>query len=44
MFKHEILNEIARCVNMCYNVAVGNSSGYNYGSGRLDWVYYRFIR
>ncbi|MBN2474858.1 MAG: phage portal protein [Pirellulales bacterium] len=35
-FKHEILNEIARCLNMPYNVAAGNSSGYNYASGRLD--------
>lgn len=43
-FKHEILNEIARCLNMPYNVAAANSSSYNYASGRLDWqVYYRFI-
>jgi lambda family phage portal protein len=35
-FKHEILNEIARCLNMPYNIAAGNSSGYNYSSGRLD--------
>jgi len=35
-FKREILNEIARCLNMPYNVAAGNSSGYNYASGRLD--------
>jgi len=35
-FKKEILNEIARCLNMPYNVAAGNSSGYNYASGRLD--------
>jgi capsid protein len=35
-FKHEILNEIARCLNMPYNIAAGNSSGYNYASGRLD--------
>ncbi len=35
-FKHEILNEIARSVGMPYNVAAGNSSGYNYASGRLD--------
>lgn len=35
-FKREILNEIARCLNMPLNVALGNSSGYNYASGRLD--------
>jgi hypothetical protein len=29
-FKKEILNEIARCLNMPFNVAAGNSSGYNY--------------
>ncbi len=44
-FKREILNEIARCLNMSFNVAAGNSSGYNYASGRLDWqTYYRSIR
>lgn len=36
MFKREILNEIARCLNMPYNIAACNSSGYNYASGRLD--------
>jgi len=36
MFKHEIINEIARCVNMPYNIAACNSSSYNYASGRLD--------
>jgi len=44
-FKKEILNEIARCLNMPYNVAANNSSGYNYASGRLDHqVYYKSIR
>jgi lambda family phage portal protein len=44
-FKHEILNEIARCLNMPYNVAAANSSSYNYASGRLDYqVYYKAIR
>jgi lambda family phage portal protein len=44
-FKREILNEIARCLNMPYNVAAGNSSGYNYASGRLDHqTYYKSIR
>jgi capsid protein len=36
MFKAEIINEIARCLNMPSNVARGDSSGYNYASGRLD--------
>ena len=41
-FKHEILNEISRCLNIPYNIAAGNSSGYNYASGRLDHqTYYR---
>jgi lambda family phage portal protein len=44
-FKKEILNEIARCLNMPFNVAAGNSAGYNYASGRLDHqVYYKSIR
>lgn len=44
-FKREILNEIARCLNMPYNVAAGNSSGYNYASGRLDHqTYYKAIK
>jgi len=44
-FKQQILNEIARCLNMPFNVASGNSSGYNYSSGRLDHqVYYKSIR
>ena len=44
-FKQQILNEIARCLNMPFNVAAGNSSGYNYASGRLDHqTYYKSIR
>ena len=44
-FTHEILNEIARCLNMPFNVAAGNSSGYNYASGRLDHqTYFKAIR
>lgn len=35
-FKRELLNEIARPFSMPYNVAAGNSSSYNYASGRLD--------
>jgi lambda family phage portal protein len=43
-FKKEILNEIARCLNMPFAVAAGNSSGYNYASGRLDHqIYYKSI-
>lgn len=45
MFKREILNEIARCLNMPYNVAAANSSSYNYASGRLDHqVYWKSLR
>jgi len=39
-FKGEIINEAARCLNMPANVAMGNSSGYNYASGRLDFQTY----
>lgn len=35
-FKAELLCEIARSISMPYNVAAGNSSSYNYASGRLD--------
>jgi capsid protein len=45
MAKREFLNEIARCLNMPYNIAAGNSAGYNYSSGRLDHqTYYKSIR
>lgn len=41
-FKRELISEIARCLNMPYNVAAGDSSSYNYSSGRLDRkTYYR---
>jgi lambda family phage portal protein len=44
-FKREILNEIARCLNMPFNVAACNSSGYNYASGRLDHqTYFKSVR
>jgi len=36
MFKAEIIKEMARCLSMPFNVAGGDSSGYNYASGRLD--------
>lgn len=39
-FKKEIINEIARCLNMPFNVAAGNSAQYNYASGRLDHQMY----
>ena len=43
-FKNHILNEIARCLNMPFNVAACNSSSYNYASGRLDHqVYFKSI-
>ncbi len=45
MFKREILNEVARCLSMPRNVALCDSSGYNYASGRLDHqTYYKSIR
>jgi len=44
-FKHEILNEIARCLSIPYNIAACNSSGYNYASGRLDHqTYYKSLK
>jgi len=44
-FVRQILNEIARCLNMPFNVAAGNSSGYNYASGRLDHqTYHKSVR
>lgn len=43
-FKHEILNEIARSMSIPFNIAAGNSSEYNYASGRLDWqAFFRSI-
>jgi len=44
-FSKEILNEIARCLNMPFCVAAANSAGYNYASGRLDHqTYFKSIR
>jgi capsid protein len=41
----KIIDEIVRCILMPANVAKGNSSGYNYASGRLDHMtYYKSIR
>ncbi len=39
-FNNSIQNENARCINVPFNVAMGNSSGYNYSSGRLDYQGY----
>jgi len=44
-FRRAILNEIARCINMPLNIALGNSENYNYASGRLDHqTYFKSIR
>ena len=40
MFKREILNEIARCMQIPYNIAALDSSSYNYASGRMDHQIY----
>lgn len=45
MFARMILNEILRCICMPYNIGAGNSSSYNYASGRLDHqTYFKSIR
>ena len=36
-FVKAILNEIARCLAIPFNVAALNSEGYNYASSRMDW-------
>lgn len=36
-FRAAIINEAARCLLMPFNIATGNSSGYNFASGRLDY-------
>ena len=36
-FVKQILNEIARCMQIPFNVAALNSSEYNYASSRMDW-------
>lgn len=44
-FKRELINEIARVLNMPFNIAAGNSNKYNYASGRLDHqVYFKMLR
>ena len=39
-FSLMIKTEVARCLNMPKNIALGDSSGYNYASGRLDFQSY----
>lgn len=39
-FRNAIINETGRSVNMPFNIAAGNSAGYNYASGRLDHQVY----
>lgn len=44
MFKRAIMSEIARCLNMPYNIAAGDYADDSYSSGRLaHQVYYRSI-
>lgn len=45
VFKHEMIGECARCVSMPLNIALCNSSSYNYASGRMDHqTYHKMIR
>lgn len=39
-FSLQVKTEVARCLNLPKNVALGDSSGYNYASGRLDYQAY----
>jgi len=44
-FKREVLNESGRATGQPLNVVTGNSSGYNFSSGRLDFIpYHRDLR
>ena len=44
-FARVILTEIGACFSMPYNIAAGDSSDYNYASGRLDHqTYFKKIR
>jgi lambda family phage portal protein len=44
MFVRAIVREIARCLNMPYNIAACDATGANYASGQLDQkTYYRSI-
>ena len=43
-YHDSIIREIARCLNVPFNVAAGDSSEHNYASGRLDHqTYFRSI-
>ena len=45
MFRKEVIADAARCLSMPFNIAAGDSSGYNYASGRLDHqTYFKSIR
>ncbi len=45
MFVRLILREVGRCLHIPFNIAAGDSSGYNYSSGRLDHLlYHRAMR
>lgn len=39
-FALQVKTEVARCISLPKNVALGDSSGYNYSSGRLDYQAY----
>lgn len=44
-FVDKTLNELARPINMPFNIAAANSADYNYASGRLDHqTYFQFIQ
>lgn len=45
MFVRLVIREAARCLDMPLNKALGDSSGFNYSSGRLDHqVYFRSLQ
>jgi lambda family phage portal protein len=45
MFKREILSEIGRCLQIPVNIILGDSSNFNYASGRLDHqIFYKSIK
>lgn len=41
MFKKSMVNDFGRCICMPYGVSAGDSSEYNFASGRLDLLPYR---
>lgn len=40
MFRREMIGDIARCLQLPLNIALLNSSGFNFASGRLDYLVY----